>query len=44
MSRLTLTCNGETKTIAEWAEIAGISRQLIYKRKKVGMDRSGCCV
>lgn len=31
-----IKCNGETKTIAEWAEVLGIPSQTIVKRRRMG--------
>ena len=31
-----LTYRGETLTVVEWAERAGVTRQTIYKRRKLG--------
>lgn len=31
-----ITCNGETKTLAEWAEVTGVRRETISKRIKAG--------
>lgn len=33
-----LTIDGETKTCVEWAELAGISKELLYIRLRRGWD------
>lgn len=33
-----LTFKGETKTVAQWSDIVGLSQQVIYKRMKRGWD------
>lgn len=35
---LTLTFEGKTKTVKEWAEITGIDRQTLLQRHKKGWD------
>lgn len=35
-SNKTIEYNGETKTVSEWADIVGISKQLLYRRFKNG--------
>lgn len=33
-----ITCNGQTKTMAEWSEIMGLSHTTIYDRLKAGLS------
>lgn len=35
---LTLTCNGETKTLSEWADILGVKYITLYHRVRKGMS------